>query len=454
MGSTLRDRASGDMLWIDTKAIVRLGLDEWCRRMTYPSDLEPAGVVDDIVFMPPFVKMEQYGRFFDALEAMNFRVRGSESALNVYRFAYDWRQDNRISARLLGQAIEHWRSLHPGTQVWIIAHSNGGVVSRWYIEKEGGKSVVQRLILMGSPYDGTPKVMRIAFNGADMFLRPGLDPLNIAARTRTLFRTFPSLYQLMPLKSRFLRDSEDRVIDPFTGAGWLDDPTQREYLRDGQRFTAELGDAASVETLCFFGRKKRTLTSGRVRSDATGPWSGIDWKESDAGDGTIPERSAAHPKATSTYPFVVGHGDIYVDPAVLEFLRWELIDKFAPGERAFVATPSMAVTFVTDKDAYQENETVWLRATVEDRDDAPIADATLAVTMRWAAPLPGDSPPGRAPDDVTVNLVPLPKSPGTYEGLLYGPATDGFYRVIAQVEHPDAGTATVEELVAVETTKA
>jgi pimeloyl-ACP methyl ester carboxylesterase len=38
----------------------------------------------------------------------------------------------------------------------IVAHSMGGLVSRWFIEKEGGKDVVSRLLLCGTPNGGSP----------------------------------------------------------------------------------------------------------------------------------------------------------------------------------------------------------------------------------------------------------------------------------------------------------
>jgi pimeloyl-ACP methyl ester carboxylesterase len=450
MGSLLKDPQSGEMLWLDPGSILRLGLDEWFKRMAFPNPLDAIGVMNDIVFVPPWVKQEEYGRFFNALREMGYRVDGDEREVNVYRFAYDWRQDNRLSARKLGEAIERWRGFHPGAQVWIIAHSNGGVVSRWYVEKEGGKDVVSRMFLMGSPWDGTPKVMRIAWNGADMLMRPGIDPLGIAARTRTLFRTFPSLYQLMPVNNRFLRDANNDDVDAFKGEVWLDDAQQREFLLDGQRFTAELGDAASVETLCFFGRKKPTLTSGLVRALAQGTWDSIEWANTAAGDGTIPERSAAHPHAQHI-PLVVSHGDIYVDPNALEKLRWELVDKFGGAEKALVSTATMTVAFDPDKDAYRENETIWLHAAVFDPQDAPLSDAAVSVQMAWDRPLPGDPPPAQPPAPITVKMVPMQRTPGKFEGLLYGPAVNGYYRLTAQVSHPDAGNAQAEELIAVET---
>jgi hypothetical protein len=38
----------------------------------------------------------------------------------------------------------------------IIAHSMGGMVSRWFIEREGGNKVVRRLIMFGTPNGGSP----------------------------------------------------------------------------------------------------------------------------------------------------------------------------------------------------------------------------------------------------------------------------------------------------------
>ncbi|MBM7845940.1 caspase family protein [Herpetosiphon giganteus] len=48
--------------------------------------------------------------------------------------------------------------LKPGhhTQFHIIAHSMGGLVSRWFIEQLGGKDVVQHLVLLGTPNGGSP----------------------------------------------------------------------------------------------------------------------------------------------------------------------------------------------------------------------------------------------------------------------------------------------------------
>ncbi|VXD17531.1 Caspase domain-containing protein [Planktothrix serta PCC 8927] len=61
------------------------------------------------------------------------------------------------NARLLKKRLEeiglkanHGKALH------IVAHSMGGLVSRWFIEREGGNKVVQHLIMLGTPNAGSP----------------------------------------------------------------------------------------------------------------------------------------------------------------------------------------------------------------------------------------------------------------------------------------------------------
>ncbi len=52
--------------------------------------------------------------------------------------------------RDVGLGENHGKELH------IIAHSMGGLVSRWFIEREGGNKIVQHLIMLGTPNAGSP----------------------------------------------------------------------------------------------------------------------------------------------------------------------------------------------------------------------------------------------------------------------------------------------------------
>jgi len=462
MGSRLRDRTTGRTVWVDFASIPKnplqwgAWLDGLLQAMRYPNpDLEPAGVMDEVVFVPPWAKQEQYSRLIQALEGMGYKAdekRYAAEERDLYAFAYDWRQDNRISAQELGQAIERWGAYHPGAQPWIIAHSNGGLVARWYIEKEGGRERVGRLFLMGSPRDGVPKAMHMAFSGLDTLFRRGFSLMNLPQRSRDLIRTWPSIYQLIPHKEPFLQTAQNEPLDPFRDPRWLATDEQRRLLAQGRRFNEELGTSLSVETLCFFGRKKPTTTRG-VAHLAGSVWSGIDWLATEAGDGTVPEHSAVHPQAQEKLPFVVSHGDIYVNPPVLEFLQWELIGRYGPQRRAALATSQLYVLFEPDRDEYTPGEHIVLSAQVMGREEQagrrPVEGAAIDVRLVWKEPLPGSEAPPVRPRAERTQLTQTAE-PGHYSGHLRAPQQEGYYEVAATLQVPRQPAVQLSEMILVE----
>jgi pimeloyl-ACP methyl ester carboxylesterase len=48
--------------------------------------------------------------------------------------------------------------LEPGCaqEVYVVAHSMGGLVARWFIEREGGDKVIRHLVMLGTPNGGSP----------------------------------------------------------------------------------------------------------------------------------------------------------------------------------------------------------------------------------------------------------------------------------------------------------
>ncbi len=61
------------------------------------------------------------------------------------------------NARLLKQRLEEiGLGANHGKQLHIVAHSMGGLVSRTFIEKEGGNQIVQHLVMLGTPNAGSP----------------------------------------------------------------------------------------------------------------------------------------------------------------------------------------------------------------------------------------------------------------------------------------------------------
>ncbi|WP_315789843.1 caspase family protein [Fischerella sp. JS2] len=61
------------------------------------------------------------------------------------------------NARLLKQRLQAvGLGENHGKQLHIVAHSMGGLVSRWLIEREGGQEIVQHLVMLGTPNAGSP----------------------------------------------------------------------------------------------------------------------------------------------------------------------------------------------------------------------------------------------------------------------------------------------------------
>lgn len=464
-GSLLRSKRTNKLAFIDLNEmpIVQLwNLGQWfsdlVEELKYPNEMEPVGLVDQVVFLLPWAKQEHYGRLLTALERkMGYRVnpqKYAEADRDVYTFPYDWRQDNRTSARQLAEAVERWRQFHPGREVWIIAHSNGGLIARWYIEKEGGKEHVGRLFLMGSPVDGAPKAMHIAFQGLDQFILRRFNLFGAREKTRDLFRSFPAIYQLLPTVNPFLRDTANEVVNPFAQNRWLSDPTHLGYLADAQNFYAQLGRDTSVETMVFFGRRKPTWTSGVVHFLARQRWDRIDWAEkgeTETGDGTVPERSAVALRNAQVLPFAATHGDIYVADPVIEILTWELVDKFGQPERAALTTERVKIVFEPNRDVYAPGEKIALRATItaNNEDLTPVTGASITAQVLWRAPLPGTKPNVPAAPSQT-NLWEDDHEEGAYWGELAAPAAEGYYRIVATFEMPTEPTLILEELISVE----
>jgi pimeloyl-ACP methyl ester carboxylesterase len=461
MGSRLRDRNTGEIVWLDFPSLlrnpltIRGALDRLIERMMYPNpDLEPAGILDQVLFVPPWAKQEHYGRLLAKLLHWRYQIdpeNPQPDALTAYTFAYDWRQDNRLSAQQLGRAVESWREHHNGAKAILIGHSNGGIVARWYIQKEGGDQHVLRLFLMGSPWDGAPQAIKVMMNGLEVLGRRRFNLFNLGERMKDVIRSFPSFYQLIPYSNPFLRNQHNQDIDLFGDPSWLADAQHQALLADGLAFNRELGTELKVETLCFFGRQKPTVTAGVVTVDDSGAWGNLQWVTTEAGDGTVPERSAVHPKASAKLPFAATHGDIYANEAVFEFLQWELLGRYQAAARASLATERYLVVFEPERDVYSPGEAISVWAEVSSLDGlTPVTEADVKARLAFHSALPGAEGVAPAAEADEVRLRPDRDVPGRYEAQLKAPEVEGYYRLEGRVKIVGEPQIVLEELLSVE----
>jgi hypothetical protein len=328
------------------------------------------------------------------------------------------------------------KALGAGVEIILLAHSMGGLVSRYYLEsglyvRNSGFSFVKTLITIGTPHLGSPLALTAAV-GKEKRLFLSADQVQTLANDRR----FAALYQLLP--PRGLPFAWDRSQHArFSGLDVYGDATatklglSRDNLDAAERFHQRLDLSKRpdhVRYFCFVGTQQTTINEVQVIL-SRGPTNGVQKSErKDAGDGTVPFWSASLSGLQSVA--VSGeHGELYKTAAVKDVLAVLLDlptlfaargDKPEISVRQKVVSPSSTVHVVID----------FPRGTVE-----------VAAELRLR--LEVDSA-GNQQTSATAALV-LPIS---YEGppidhlevLMTAPDFAGVYRV----EYLDTASATVE----------
>ncbi|MGK7898596.1 MAG: lecithin--cholesterol acyltransferase, partial [Xenococcus sp. (in: cyanobacteria)] len=100
-------------------------------------------LVADAHLVPGLVKIDGYTATAKVIKDNFDVIKGNiheDKPANFFDFPYDWRRDNRANAkilkRLLDLRLKQWRE-HTGlkdAKVILLAHSMGGLISRYYLE--------------------------------------------------------------------------------------------------------------------------------------------------------------------------------------------------------------------------------------------------------------------------------------------------------------------------------
>ena len=152
----VEERQTGRLLWGDGKSLflprdggyrlalpLGTGLDD-------PDRLEPAFVLEEVRLGP--LTEPIYSPVLDALAANGF-TRGDltdpRPDENLFAFAYDWRRDNTLSARVLLSRLEELarvkgKSPEDPLEVSLVCQSNGAHVCRW-LAKYGAATLEEAL---------------------------------------------------------------------------------------------------------------------------------------------------------------------------------------------------------------------------------------------------------------------------------------------------------------------
>lgn len=279
-------------------------------RYSEATKLKPNGILNEMVIVPNLISFDQYNLMGDYL----VEELGYERGNNFIEFAYDWRQDVRQSARELAQFIDGWKVKGPIT---IIAHSLGTLVSRYYVEKFGGKNKVDRLMLMGGPHQGVPKIAANLLTGVDLL------PFGLMGKRLTeVIETFPTCYQILPLYPCGV-DQHGNPFHFFEDETWVKE-TYRPLLRTARVFRRELGMNSSVPTLSVFGYGLKTAAQMKIQRALDGSFKKVLIDIQLNGDSSVPEASAVLPN-TEIHPVQQYHGTLFNDNDVKMRLKLELL---------------------------------------------------------------------------------------------------------------------------------
>jgi pSer/pThr/pTyr-binding forkhead associated (FHA) protein len=307
MGSELW--LGGERIWPNLR---RLLLDPEVGKLPDAGAVTAPAILDELVIVPNVIELDTYGRLTRFLE----ESLGYRSEVDLLEFPYDWRQDCRESARRLAAAVDEWRARAPEANqpLTIVAHSLGCLVARYYVERLGGRDVVDRLILIGAPHRGSPRAISTLIEG------PGIMPLERAdQRVGEVLATFPSVYQLLPVDACV--SNGGAPFNCLEDTSWLPEASH-PLLREALSFHAELGSTSSVPVVSIFGYGVDTPTRYELRRDRDGE-TRVELLEAGGGDDTVPEANAIVP-GSEIHPVEQHHGALFTDNDVKMRLKLEL----------------------------------------------------------------------------------------------------------------------------------
>lgn len=308
MGSTLRQHDK--MVWAPTpgaasRAVATFG--QSIKALTLPdgigdeapSDIDdgggvvPVGLFPDIHVIPGLWTAHLgYGKL-DAWLVSYFgltRVTYDGQPGNFLPFPYDWRLSIRYNGRRLareaGRVLERWRAQggrYAEARLVFIAHSMGGLVARWAIDREGLAADTRRLITLATPHRGSFLAVDRLVNGVQV----GWGHLTLHSLT-TFARSLPGLYHLLP-EYACLQDAAGLMKVTELDLPELD----RKRVADAMTLHDELDNSGAGDYHFYplVGAKQQTPTTGRItdRKVTLDPMiSGRD----EQGDGTVPRLAA------------------------------------------------------------------------------------------------------------------------------------------------------------------
>lgn len=258
----------------------------------------------------------------------------------VGEFAYDWRlsveHNGKLLARRCSEHLDHWRAVVTSAgyadpaevRIVLVAHSMGGLVARYATEVENARTLVRRIVTLGTPYFGAVKAVQMLATGK------GAPVPQRAARRLAV--TCPGVYDLLPRykcvaqpPGPLIQITDAAAVQPrlLTPDDVAAVGASRQLAVEASNRYSRLDDAAGAESAVpisvLVGAEQPTLQSLSISSGECHferILMGIDH----GGDGTV-YRQAAAPLGATAFPVPQRHGALAKAPEAITFVRDKLV---------------------------------------------------------------------------------------------------------------------------------
>jgi pimeloyl-ACP methyl ester carboxylesterase len=373
-------------------------------------------LMPDVHLLPGVWKIDGYSKVANAIQK-HFDVAEGE---NFFRFPYDWRRDNRVSARRLQQASAGWlarrRQKFPDAKLILVGHSMGGLVSRYFLEVLDGWKDTSALITFGTPHRGSVNAIDAIANGVRK-KKLGITFVDLTDMARNL----TSLYQLLPIYPCY--DAGDGVM---RRVGEMADIPNVDFARaqDALAFHNEIRRAVDrhlgeddyrggrYRTYPIVGIAQETNQSARLDGAGVKILRELNGKDL-SGDGTVPRVSATpieYSDAGKEMFAATKHGSLQNADAVLDQFKGVVTGlSIRLGEFLDVPTRHIALEV---EDLLLHDEPLVVLAAAHGAADVPLAASLLDGTT-----------------NAEIRSVPLGPAHGDWQAAEIAPLTPGSYRV-------------------------
>lgn len=328
----------GDDSYLDELALDELGQPDLTQSVLLPTDIfRQVGGKD----------------FFDGL-IKELKDNGYVENEDLFVFPYDWRLDIRESVdnlyspllTTLKDKIDQVLAQTGAEKVDIVAHSMGGLLSKYYIEHYG-KDKVDKFVDIATPHLGTPSAFKVLMYGDNMGVKFKKLELN-SKEVEKISQNMPSVYQLLPSQNYFSTSSpgynyyvyDMNDYDSNGAEGELSFNQMGDFIKNIGHNLLVMNSAINVHNdidnvnPADYGVKTynivgcKTPTIGKIfalsKNGDKDPHYDVEYI---SGDGTVPERSAeAVPSLKQFYVLNAEHATMPSSSGVKELVNSILSD--------------------------------------------------------------------------------------------------------------------------------